>query len=229
MEPLRNLYCRCTWAVSASKSTAGLAIATCELHSFIRSRDRPTMDTVQTPLNMKFSTNSILSKDTLKSLTLGPEQRDYWQTAHKARKFLRNYELVCYEKYANTAHQKSYRRSDMVGKQVPTTILLSYILCFAFHGFGLIEFWLMSLNRYPGVACDIPSHSYTFSFDLIRIGAASMLLVKKLRSTSKTSTEGMIYLDTWGSMHWSWQQNGIRGSESVCSLLKSPYSIWVLT
>lgn len=150
-------------------------------------------------------------------------------TAHKARKFLRNYELVCYEKYANTAHQKSYRRSDMVGKQVPTTILLSYILCFAFHWFGLIEFWLMSLNRYPGVACDIPSHSYTFSLDLIRIGAASMRLVKKFRSTSKTSTEGMIYLDTWGSMHWSWQQNGIRGSESVCSLLKSPYSIWVLT
>lgn len=31
------------------------------------------------PLNMKFSTNSILSKDTLKSLTLGLEQRDYWQ------------------------------------------------------------------------------------------------------------------------------------------------------
>lgn len=27
--------------------------------------------------------------------------------AYKARKFLRNYEFVCYEKYANTAHQKS--------------------------------------------------------------------------------------------------------------------------
>lgn len=62
--------------------------------------------------------------------------------------------------------QKPYRRRDMVGKQVPTRMLLSYILCFAFHGFGLDRIWLMSLNRYPGVACDIPSHSNTFSIDL---------------------------------------------------------------
>lgn len=27
-------------------------------------------------------------------------------TAYKARSFLKNYELVCYEKYANTAYQK---------------------------------------------------------------------------------------------------------------------------
>lgn len=48
--------------------------------------------------------------------------------AHKARKFLSNYELVCYEK-----------NDDISG---------------TWHE-----------NRYPGCACDIPAHTYTFPFD----------------------------------------------------------------
>ncbi|KAK4556593.1 hypothetical protein LTR86_006164 [Recurvomyces mirabilis] len=48
--------------------------------------------------------------------------------AHKARKMLSNYELICYEK------------NDTVGGT-----------------------WYE--NRYPGCACDIPAHTYTFPFD----------------------------------------------------------------
>jgi cation diffusion facilitator CzcD-associated flavoprotein CzcO len=48
--------------------------------------------------------------------------------AHKARKFLTNYELVCYEK------------NEVIGGT-----------------------WYE--NRYPGCACDIPAHTYTFPFD----------------------------------------------------------------
>jgi len=48
--------------------------------------------------------------------------------AHKARKMLQTYELVCYEK------------NDSVGG----------------------TWWE---NRYPGCACDIPAHTYTFPFD----------------------------------------------------------------
>ena len=48
--------------------------------------------------------------------------------AHKARKFLTNYELVCYEK------------NEVIGGT-----------------------WYE--NRYPGCACDIPAHTYTFPFE----------------------------------------------------------------
>ena len=48
--------------------------------------------------------------------------------AHKAKRFLKNYELICYEK------------NPSVGG----------------------TWWE---NRYPGVACDIPAHTYTFPFD----------------------------------------------------------------
>lgn len=48
--------------------------------------------------------------------------------AHKARKFLTDYELVCYEK------------NEVIGGT-----------------------WYE--NRYPGCACDIPAHTYTFPFD----------------------------------------------------------------
>ena len=48
--------------------------------------------------------------------------------AHKARKFLKNYELVCYEK------------NETVGGT-----------------------WFE--NKYPGCACDIPAHTYTFPFE----------------------------------------------------------------
>lgn len=48
--------------------------------------------------------------------------------AHKARRMLQNYELVCYEK------------NEVIGGT-----------------------WFE--NRYPGCACDIPAHTYTFPFD----------------------------------------------------------------
>lgn len=139
-------------------------------------------------------------------------------TAYKARKFLKNYELTCYEKYANTAHQKipffleffmlkssqeSYGRRDMVGKQVPTYdlfLIISPVSLLTASVWIKIGSWDSTDTQGSPVTYQVIV--IPFRLSQIRIGAVSMLLVKKFKSTLRTSTESMIYLHTWGLIHW---------------------------
>ncbi|KIX10029.1 uncharacterized protein Z518_01110 [Rhinocladiella mackenziei CBS 650.93] len=76
--------------------------------------------------------------------------------AYKAERFLRNYELICYEKSVSESMDNFIPRPRVTKK--PTSDQFSRCRNDSIGGT-----WYE--NRYPGCTCDIPAHTYTYTFE----------------------------------------------------------------